>query len=140
MDRPGPVAAREPRDPPGLPALGSPARSPDTGWTGVGQGSRAVVYLAQDERRSRRVALKVMVPELARDAGFRARMIRESRAAAALDHPHIVPVFEADEADGTLYAAMRYIPGGDATVAARPAWPASARQGLADHSPDRVGT
>jgi serine/threonine protein kinase len=79
----------------------------------VGQGRRAVVYLAQDERLHRRVALKVMTPELASDAGFRARMISESRAAAALGHPHIVPVFEADEADGTLYSAMRYMTGGD---------------------------
>ena len=62
----------------------------------------------------RRVALKVMAPELARDAGFRARMIRESRAAAALDHPHVIPVFEAGEAGGTLYVAMRYVRGGDA--------------------------
>ena len=55
-----------------------------------------------------------MAPELARDAGFRTRMIRESRAAAALDHPHVIPVFEADEAGGTLYVAMRYVRGGDA--------------------------
>jgi serine/threonine-protein kinase len=79
----------------------------------VGQGSRAVVYLARDERLQRRVALKVMMPELARDTGFRTRMISESRTAAALGHPHIVPVFQADEADGILYAAMRYITGGD---------------------------
>ena len=79
----------------------------------VGQGSRAVVYLARDEMR-RRVALKVMTPELARDIGFRTRMIGESRTAATLGHPHIVPVFEADEADGILYVAMRYMTGGDA--------------------------
>jgi serine/threonine-protein kinase len=79
----------------------------------VGQGSRAVVYLARDVRLRRRVALKVMTPELARDSGFGTRMISESRAAAALGHPAIVPVFEADEADGILYAAMRYVTGGD---------------------------
>ena len=79
----------------------------------VGQGSRAVVYLARDEMR-RRVALKVMTPELACDTGFRTRMIGESRIAATLGHPHIVPVFEADEADGILYVAMRYMTGGDA--------------------------
>jgi serine/threonine-protein kinase len=79
----------------------------------VGQGSRAVVYLARDEMR-RRVALKVMTPELARDTGFRTRMIGESRTAATVGHPHIVPVFEADEADGILYVAMRYVTGGDA--------------------------
>lgn len=100
---------------PGLPAAGQPGTIAGYRLDGyVGQGSRAVVYLAQDERLRRRVALKVMMPELARDAGFRTRMISESRAAAALGHPHIVPVFEADETDGTLYAAMRYVTGGDA--------------------------
>jgi len=79
----------------------------------VGQGSRAVVYLARDEMR-RRVALKVMTPELARDAGFRTRMIGESRTAATLGHPHSVPVFEAAEADGLLHVAMRSWTGGDA--------------------------
>jgi len=72
------------------------------------------VYLAEDERLHRQVALKVLAPELARDAAFRTRMIRESRAAAAVDHPHIIPVYEADEASGTLYVAMRYVRGGDA--------------------------
>ena len=99
---------------PGLPAAGQTGTIAGYRLDGnVGQGSRAVVYLAWDERRRRRVALKVMTPELARDPGFRTRMISESRAAAALGHPHIVPVFEADEADGILYAAMRYVAGGD---------------------------
>jgi serine/threonine protein kinase len=80
----------------------------------IGRGSAAVVYLVRGEHGHGRVALKVMAPELAGDAGFRTRMIRESRAAATLDHPHIIPVFEADEAGGTLYVAMRYVPGGDA--------------------------
>ena len=80
----------------------------------IGRGSAAAVYLARDERGHDRVALKVVAPELASDAGFRTRMIREARAAAALGHPHIIPVFEADEADGTLYVAMRYVRGGDA--------------------------
>jgi serine/threonine protein kinase len=80
----------------------------------IGQGSAAAVYLARDERRDRRVALKVMVPELARDADFRTRLIREARAAAALGHPHVLPVFEADEADEILYVAMHYVRGGDA--------------------------
>ena len=84
----------------------------------IGQGSSGAVYLARDERQHGRVrrpvALKVMAPELASDADFRTRMIRESRAAAALGHPHVLPVFEADEADGILYVAMRYVPGGDA--------------------------
>jgi serine/threonine protein kinase len=98
----------------GLPVAGLPGTVAGYRLDGyVGQGRRAVVYLAQDERLQRRVALKVMFPELAREAGFRTRMISESRAAAALGHPHIVPVFQADETDGTLYAAMRYVTGGD---------------------------
>jgi tRNA A-37 threonylcarbamoyl transferase component Bud32 len=99
---------------PGLPAAGQTSTIGGYRLDGhVGQGSRAVVYLARDVRLRRRVALKVMAPELARDSGFRTKMISESRAAAALGHPHIVPVFEADEADGVLYAAMRYMTGGD---------------------------
>ena len=99
---------------PGLPAAGQTSTIAGYRLDGhVGQGSRAVVYLARDVRLRRRVALKVMTPELARDSGFGTRMISESRAAAALGHPHIVPVFEADEADGILYAAMRYVTGGD---------------------------
>jgi serine/threonine protein kinase len=99
---------------PGLPVAGLPGTVAGYRLDGyVGQGSRAVVYLAQDERLQRRVALKVMTPELARETGFRTRMISESRAAAALGHPHIVPVFQADETDGILYAAMRYVTGGD---------------------------
>ena len=80
----------------------------------IGRGSAAAVYLAREGHGHGRVALKVVAPELAGDADFRTRVIRESRAAAALDHPHIIPVFEADEAGGALYVAMRYVPGGDA--------------------------
>ena len=80
----------------------------------IGQGRQAVVYLAQDERRSRQVALKVLTPEFAQDAAFRDRMLRESRAAAAVEHPHIVPVYEASNAGPIPYVAMPYVPGGDA--------------------------
>jgi serine/threonine protein kinase len=77
----------------------------------LGQGSIATVYLARDRRLHRRVALKVLAPDLARDTAFRTSMIRETRAAAAVDHPHIIPVYEADEASGILYVAMRYVRG-----------------------------
>ncbi len=80
----------------------------------LGQGRMAAVDLAQDRRLHRRVALKVLAPDLARDAAFRTSVIRESRAATAVDHPHIIPVYDADEASGTLYVAMRYVRGGDA--------------------------
>ncbi len=80
----------------------------------VGQGSTAAVYLAYDKRLRRQVAVKVLAPDPDRDAAVRTRMIRESQAAVAVDHPHILPVFEAGEADGTVYVAMRYARGGDA--------------------------
>ena len=75
----------------------------------IGRGGMAVVYRAFDTRLDRSVALKILTPELARDAPFRQRFLREMRAAAAVDHPHIVPVFDAGEADGNLYIAMRYV-------------------------------
>jgi serine/threonine-protein kinase len=59
------------------------------------------------------VALKILAPALADDEAFRQRFIRESRAAAAVDDPHIIPVFEAGEASGVLFIAMRYVRGGD---------------------------
>src|SRR6202030_3634281 len=58
----------------------------------LGGGGMAVVYLARDERLDRRVALKVLAPVLAEDEAFRKRFIRESRAAAAVEDPHIIPV------------------------------------------------
>jgi DNA-binding beta-propeller fold protein YncE len=79
----------------------------------TGRGGMAVVYRAYDTRLERPVALKVLAPELARDAAFRQRFIRESRTAAAVDHPNIIPIFEAGEADGVLFIAMRFVHGRD---------------------------
>src|ERR1019366_3813762 len=79
----------------------------------VGQGGMAVVFRARDEHLGRVVALKILAPALAADEAFRQRFVRESRAAAAVDDPHIVPVFEAGEASGVLFIAMRFVPGGD---------------------------
>lgn len=79
----------------------------------IGRGGMAVVYRARDLRLERTVALKLLAPELARNDTFRRRFTHESRAAAAIDHPHIVPVFEAGETDGVLYIAMRYVEGSD---------------------------
>ena len=79
----------------------------------IGAGGMAVVFCAVDERLGRRVALKVLAPALAADQSFRQRFIRESRAAAAVDDPHIIPVHDAGEAGGVLFIAMRYVPGGD---------------------------
>jgi YVTN family beta-propeller protein len=79
----------------------------------IGQGGMAVVFRAYDGRLNRRVALKLLAPTLAADAAFRRRFVGESLAAAAVDDPHIIPVFEAGEADGVLFIAMRYVAGGD---------------------------
>ena len=79
----------------------------------IGRGGMAVVFRAYDARLDRQVALKILAPGLAEDDAFRQRFIRESRAAAAVDDPHITPVFEAGEAGGVLFIAMRYVRGGD---------------------------
>src|SRR5262245_31048943 len=79
----------------------------------IGRGGMSVVYLAEDVRLGRKVTLKVLPPELSSDTSFRDRFVRESRIAAALDHPHIVPIYEADEANGRLFIAMRYVRGTD---------------------------
>ncbi|GAA2992679.1 serine/threonine-protein kinase [Streptomyces fulvorobeus] len=82
----------------------------------IGRGGMAVVYRARDLRLDRTVALKLLAPGLARNDTFRQRFTYESRVAAAIDHPHIVPVFEAGETDGVLYIAMRFVAGQDLRV------------------------
>ena len=79
----------------------------------IGRGGMAVVYRAYDPRLDRYVALKILAPGLALDDAFRQRFIRESRAAAAVDHPNIIPVFDGGEANGVLFIAMRFVHGGD---------------------------
>lgn len=81
--------------------------------TEIGRGSSATVYRARDERLGRLAALKILAPELAGDETFRQWFVPELRAVTAIRNPHIVPVFEAGLADGMLYLAMRYVPGGD---------------------------
>jgi serine/threonine-protein kinase len=79
----------------------------------LGRGGMGVVYLAEDLRLKRPAAIKVVKAELADDPRFRERFLRESQLAARLDHPSIVPVYSAGEADGVLYLAMRYVAGRD---------------------------
>ncbi|WP_222849610.1 WD40 repeat domain-containing serine/threonine protein kinase [Trebonia kvetii] len=79
----------------------------------IGRGGMAIVFRAFDESLNRQVAVKILAPELALDEDFRQRFIRESQLAAQVDHPHIIPVFAAGEADGALYIAMRFVPGGN---------------------------
>jgi serine/threonine-protein kinase len=79
----------------------------------IGRGGVSVVYLAEHLRLGRKVALKVLAPHLAEDEDFRERFIRESRIAAALDHPNIVTIYDAGEVEDSLYISMRYVEGSD---------------------------
>ena len=79
----------------------------------AGRGGMGVVYRATQLGLDRVVALKLVAPERAADANFRARFERESRVAAAIEHPNIIPVYGAGEEDGRLYLLMRWVPGTD---------------------------
>jgi YVTN family beta-propeller protein len=79
----------------------------------IGRGGMGEVYRAWDERLERNVALKILIPRLADDDAFRERLLRESRLAASLDHPNVVPVYDAGEAVGRFFLAMRYVEGTD---------------------------
>ena len=79
----------------------------------LGRGGTSVVYLAEDPRLKRSVALKLLAPALGEDASSRSRFLRESELAASIDHPHIVPIYEAGEAEDLLFIAMRYVEGRD---------------------------
>jgi hypothetical protein len=79
----------------------------------VGRGGMGVVYRAWDLSLERPVALKLIAPELAEDERFRARFLREPRLAASLDHPGVVPIYEAGEWERQLYLAMRFVEGSD---------------------------
>src|ERR1700748_1759585 len=130
------MAAREegwwPENPPRSRGVRWPGLRPVPGWLGTGWGSwsagggwrggsaragggvggMAAVYRARDERLGRVVALKL----LAGDEVVRKRFVREARAVAAVDHPHIIPVYEAGEAEGVLFIAMRFVAGDDLRV------------------------
>ncbi len=84
----------------------------------LGRGGMSVVYLAEHVRLGRKVALKVLASPLAHDESFRERFTWESQRAAGLDHPNVIPIYDAGEidggdADGLLYIAMRYVDGSD---------------------------
>ena len=79
----------------------------------VGRGGMGVVYQATDLSLERPVALKVIAPELSQDEHFRTRFLREPKLAASLDHPNVIPIYEAGEHDGELYLAMRFVEGTD---------------------------
>jgi len=79
----------------------------------IGRGGMGVVYLATDHALERSVALKVLAEELAKQPGFQRRFVGESKLAASLDHPNVIPIYAAGEFDGVLYIAMRFVPGHD---------------------------
>ncbi len=79
----------------------------------AGRGGMGVVYRATELSLGRPVALKLLTPERARDREFRERFQRESRMAASIDHPNVIPVYAAGEHDGSLYLVMRYVGGTD---------------------------
>jgi serine/threonine protein kinase len=79
----------------------------------ISRGGMSVVYQAENPRLGNVVALKVLTPELATNDVFRTRFLQESRAAAALSHPNVVPIYDAGSCEDLLYIAMRYVSGPD---------------------------
>jgi serine/threonine-protein kinase len=79
----------------------------------LGRGAMGVVYVARQDPPARRVALKLIAPAFAGDEVFRRRFLREATAAAAIEHPHILPVYAAGETNGILFMAMRLVDGQD---------------------------
>jgi non-specific serine/threonine protein kinase len=82
--------------------------------TGVlGRGGMGFVYEAEHLLLGRKAAIKTLVPELVEDGDFRERFINESQVVAALDHPNVIPIYDAGDADGIVYIAMRCVTGSD---------------------------
>ena len=79
----------------------------------LGRGGMGYVYEAEHTILGRKAAIKTLLPELAGDGDFRERFIRESQMVAALDHPGIIPIYDAGETNGIVYIAMRHVGGGD---------------------------
>ena len=79
----------------------------------AGRGGMGVVYRATQLALDRTVALKVIAPGLLEDQTVRARFVRESKVAASIDHPNVIPIYYAGEEDGIAYIAMRYVAGDD---------------------------
>lgn len=78
----------------------------------LGRGGMAMVFRAHQTDLNRMVALKILPPEMTYDQSYIARFQQEARAAAGLEHSHIVPIYEIGSADGFYYIAMKYIEGG----------------------------
>ncbi len=79
----------------------------------IGRGGMSLVYQAENPRVGSLVAMKVLAAEIAADPTFRARFLAESRMAASLDHPNVIPIYDMGPADDLLYITMRFVSGGD---------------------------
>src|SRR4051794_849080 len=79
----------------------------------LGRGGMGFVFSAEHILLGRKAAIKTLLPELIGDVDFKERFIRESRVVASIDHPNIIPIYDAGEADGVAYIAMRYVQGCD---------------------------
>ena len=79
----------------------------------IARGGMGVLFRGENRRLGNRVALKILAAELSDDDVFRERFVRESRTAAAISHPNIIPIYDAGECDGLLYIVMRYVAGSD---------------------------
>jgi serine/threonine protein kinase len=97
----------------------------------LGRGGMGVVYLAEQLGPRRPVALKLLSPQAAASEAFRERFLRESELAAAIDHPNVLPVYDAGETDGMLWIAMRYVDGIDLAGLLEREGPLAAEQALA---------
>lgn len=115
---PAPVPVRRPQPPP-TPAPPSSQLAPGAAFAGceveqvIGHGDMGVVYRAEELALQRRVALKLIRPEHSGDERFRERFRREAGVAAAIDHPNVIPIFDAGEEKGLLYITMRLVEGTD---------------------------
>src|SRR5687768_13496777 len=93
--------------------------SPGTSFAGhrietiAGRGGMGVVYRACQLSLGRQVALKVIAPALTEDPAIRRRFLRESKVAASIDHPNVIPIYYTGEEHGVAYIAMRFVPGDD---------------------------
>src|SRR5438093_10276061 len=77
----------------------------------LGAGGMGEVYLADDTRLARKVAIKVLPTDLTRDEDAKRRLLREARSVAALDHPNVCAVHEVNEEDGRMYIVVQYVEG-----------------------------
>jgi YVTN family beta-propeller protein len=97
----------------------------------LGRGGMGVVYRAEQLGPHRTVALKLLSPQVATSEAFRERFLRESELAAAIDHPNVLPVYDAGETDGVLWIAMRYVDGIDLAALLEREGPLAPEQALA---------